>query len=79
MINVGHNYGRKVPCPMCKSDNGDTQQHMFNCVIMKISCRELFMNIESKYDDIFSQNLQELINISKICESLARKRREIIS
>ena len=75
MMNVGHNYGRKVPCPLCKSENGD----MFNCVIMKISCRELFMNNETKYEDIFSPHLQKLINVAKLCESLARKRREILA
>ena len=79
MINVGHNYGRKIPCPICKLNIGDTQNHMFNCIIMKISCKELYNNIETKYEDIFSQNLQKLLDISKLCESLARKRNEIVS
>ena len=79
MINVGHNYGRKIACPLCKSDIGDTQEHMYKCIIMKISCQELFRNTETKYDDIFSKNINKLVEISKICESLARKRRELIS
>ena len=69
----------KIACPLCKSDLGDSQEHMYNCIIMKISCRELFRSTEAKYDDIFSNNINKLIEISKICESLARKRSELIS
>ena len=78
MTNVGHNYGRKSLCPLCKLGD-DTQQHMFNCIIMKLSSRELFTNMETKYEDIYSLNLSKLIKVSIICESLARKRREIMS
>ena len=79
MIKVGYNYGRKLHCPVCKLDIGDTQEHMFNCVIMKIACKELYNSNDEKHEDIYSLKLQKLINISKICESIARKREEILS
>ena len=78
MIPVGFNYGKKVPCPLCKSVEGDSQQHLFNCLILKLSNSELFNNQNIKYEDIFSLNLQKLINVAKICESIARKRAELI-
>ena len=79
MITVGYNFGRKVHCPLCKSDIGDTQEHMLNCVIMKIACQQLYNINDEKPEDIYSLKLQKLINISKICESIARKREEILS
>ena len=77
MIKVGKNYGRKVTCPLCNSDNLDTQEHLFNCVVIKLSSPELFNNIVIKYEDILSLTLQKLIKAAEICESVARKRAEL--
>lgn len=57
---------------ICFSDEGDSQQHMFNCVVLKIS------NSNIKYEDIFSLDLQKLISVAKLCESIARKRAELL-
>ena len=35
MVHVGKNYGKKVKCPLCKKED-DTQEHLFECVILKI-------------------------------------------
>ena len=45
MTNVGHNFGNKVKCPLCKLGNDD-QEHLFKCVIIKINCEELYKNTE---------------------------------
>ena len=74
MIRVGHNYGRKVSCPICQTNESDSQEHMFNCVVMKLLSSELYHMIDLKYTDIYSSNLQTLDKISKICESVTRKR-----
>ena len=66
-----------MTCPLCKSDNLDTQEHLFNCVVIKLLSPELFNNIDIKYEDIFSINLQKLIKAVEICESVARKRAEL--
>ena len=79
MINVGWNYGNKVTCPVCHLKEDDTQKHMFNCLVMKMLSIELFSALEFKYEDIFSLDLKKLISVSKICESVARKRTEIMS
>ena len=79
MIQVGYNYGRKVSCPICKLNIPDTQQHMFDCVILKITCQELYNCTDVQYEDIYSSDLQKLLNVSKICETVARKRAAIIS
>ena len=79
MIQVGYNYGRKVTCPLCKTDAGDTQEHLFTCVIIKLSSPDLYKSINIKYEDIFSLDQQKLIKVAKICESVSRKRAELIS
>ena len=70
MVKVGHNYGKETKCPLCKLDN-DTQEHIFDCIIMKIQCSDLFNSQGEKYEDIFSLNDTKLENIAKLCESIS--------
>ena len=71
MFKVGHNYGNKIKCPLCKMEN-DTQEHMFDCVIMKIHCINLYSKKDENHEDIFSLNTKKLEDITKICESISR-------
>ena len=60
--------------------NGDdTQDHMFQCLILKLKCPELYNAYEEKYEDIFSVNITKLIKIAKLCEILIRKREVLLS
>ena len=34
MIQVGNNFGKKEPCPVCKMGNND-QQHLLECAVLK--------------------------------------------
>ena len=78
MINVGHNYGRNVKCPICKvGKEDDTQEHMFNGFILKLKCPELYKTNEKNYEDIFSLNENKLIKVARICESVIRKKEEL--
>ena len=78
MVNVGHNYGRKLKCSLCKLED-DTQEHLFNCLILKLSCPELYNSIDEKYEDIFSLNHEKITNVARICEQLIRKREELLT
>ena len=73
MTNVGHNFGRKVACPLCNSGNDD-QEHLFNCIIIKLNNANLYKSTEEKYEDIYSMNSDKLINIARLCESIIRTR-----
>ena len=77
MINVGHNFGRKMPCPLCNNGNDD-QEHLFKRIMIKLNNENLYKSIEEKYEDIYSMNTDKLINIAKLCESIIRTR-EILS
>ena len=72
MINVGQNYGNKKCCPLCKQHD-DTQQHMLDCFMMKLHCQEIYKT-EHSYNDIFNLTRNNLVNISKLCESIIRTR-----
>ena len=57
----------------------DTQEHLFKCIILKLSCPEIYNVQEVSYEDIFSSNQMKLIKMAKICENLIRKREELLS
>ena len=78
MINVGSNYGRNEQCPLCKLNETYTQQHLFNCMMIKLKSVELYNMCDEKYEDIFSSNLEKLIKVSKICTSIEKIRKEIV-
>ena len=77
MIKVSYNYGNKTVCPLCSSNEDDTQEHLFNCLAIKLISSEVFHIIDEKYEDIFSSNIEKLIKVSKICESAARTRERL--
>ena len=50
MVKVGHNYGRKVLCPLCQLHNDD-QQGLLDCVVLKINCKELYNRKNETYEN----------------------------
>ena len=76
MVNVGHNFGNKVSCPLCSQED-DSQKHMFECLILKLKCKEIFY-MQETYEDIFKLNENNTINLANICDK-AIKTREILN
>ena len=46
---------------------------------MKLHCNDIFKMNNENYEDIFSENLEKLIQISKICESAIRTRNVLMT
>ena len=78
MLQVGYNYGKKIPCPLCLSKQGDTQEHLFNCLPIKLNSSKVFHMRDEKYEDIFSLNSTKLTKISSICESAWMTREKLM-
>ena len=78
MIRVGFNYGNKIHCPLCVSKQDYTQEHLFECFAMKLHSSKLFNIKDEQYEDIYSQNVQKLVKISRICESVEITREKLI-
>ena len=57
MINVGKNYGKLISCPLCKINEQDTQEHFFNCLILRLWCPLLYNLQNLNYEDVFSGDL----------------------
>ena len=76
MVEVGHNFGRKVQCPVCFIAP-DNQQHLLSCVRIKVSVPEIFKNTQSKYEDIFSNNIKKMKKVIQLLELAIRKREEL--
>ena len=72
MVNVGHNFGNKNKCPLCKTEE-DTQKHMLECFVMKLNCPEIYHSKQT-YDDIFNLNEDILVNMAELCEKAIRTR-----
>ena len=77
MSKVGHNYGQKILCRLCKLHN-DNQEEMLNCVILKIKCKELYHVKDEKYDDVFSRDINKLSKIAKLFQKCFEIREEIL-
>ena len=78
MINVGYNYGKKEPCPVCRiPTEPDQQRHLKKCIVLQLSCPEL-LNSESEYDDIYSDDEEKMKAIAEELEIAIRKREEIL-
>ena len=77
MTKVGYNFGQKRLCPLC-SLHIDDQKEMLNCIVLKIESKELYNIKDEKYEDIFSNNITKLSNISKIYQKIFQIREEIL-
>ena len=55
MLNVASNYGSKTECPLCKL-NKDDQQHLMECLIIKLTCPVILNNNKIKYEDLYSED-----------------------
>ena len=72
MVKVNHNFGKKTLCKICNL-GPDDQQHLRQCVFMKLKCPEILTSTE-EYSDIFGENIQKMDNISKLFEKILRAR-----
>ena len=77
MVKVGHNFGRKVLCPLCKL-HSDDQKGLLECVLLKLNCKELYNRMNEKYDDIFSENIEKVKMISTIIQKVLEIREELL-
>ena len=77
MLPVGFNFGKKVNCPLCRISE-DTDKHLLNCPITKLSCPILIENTQYVFEDIYSTDSIRLANVSKLIESALRTREELL-
>jgi len=73
MVEVGHNFGKKNECPLCMNED-DKQNHLMECVIIKVSSKKVFNNEKAKYEDIFGHNVKKIKQIVEIMEDALRCR-----
>ena len=78
MINIGDNMGRKDElCPACELEL-NTQKHITECIVIKMSCPSILANkSESKYEDLFSDDPDKINNIAEKIETAIRKREQL--
>jgi hypothetical protein len=72
MINEGHNFGRRVKCPLgCQNDD-----HITQCNVIKQSCFDVMMhNIDI---DVIYKDKEKIKTAVKVFEGAFRTRQELI-
>ena len=76
MLNVSYNYELKIKCRLCHLGEDD-QEHLLECLIIKIECPEILHNTNVKHSDIYSSKIDKQIEITKLLEMAIRKRDRI--
>ena len=55
------------------------QQHITDCLVMKLQCKEAFENKEVLYSDIFSNNIEKMNSIISLIDIALRKREQLLN
>ena len=76
LLNLGFNMGQKIPCFACGLEN-DENQHVLNCVILKLSCPELMSNRSISFEDVYSTDLRKVKEVAKLLK-VSMRAREIL-
>ena len=79
MLKVGDNFGKKNElCPLCLIEKND-QQHLTNCLVIKLQCKQAFENKENLYSDIFSNDTDKMNSIISLIDISLRKREQLLN
>lgn len=77
MICTAENFGLKIPCKLCGLDS-DNQNHLTQCIVLKLRCPEL-LDLNCNISTIINgQNLKETDIFLKIYEKALRTRNNIL-
>ena len=71
MLPVAYNFGQKIPCFACEISE-DTDRHLLQCVVLKMSCTDLIENTEYVYDDIFGMDMLKVAKVATLLKSALR-------
>ena len=73
MLDVGFNMGKKISCVLCGLGNDD-ERHLFDCLIIKLSCPEIMENSTASFDDIYSLDMKKVCQAAKLLRKAMRTR-----
>ena len=77
MFNVRNNFrnnyvAQDTICPVCRECK-DSQEHLFDCGPVTLMVDEH----ECKYEDIFSNDINTLLNVSKVLKQIVKAREKL--
>ena len=74
MLPVGFNFGQTIPCWLCEVSD-DTDRHLLECVVIKMSSPTIIENRTTVFDDIYSTDISKVSKVSKLLTSALRIRK----
>ena len=76
MVNVNYNYGKKIKCPLCQTDE-DTQVHLTKCSILKDSLPDIYTS-DIDLKDAFDVDVEKADKLAKNVEKILQRRAELL-
>ena len=73
MLPVGANYGQDIKCFACQISS-DTNQHLLECVMIKLRCPDIIENTDIVLENIYSSDMEKVTKIAKLLRSALRAR-----
>ena len=76
MVDMSNNFGKKEVCKVCQiQDTNNNQQHLLECIVLNChSTPELVANKFTKYSDIYVEDPNKVVQISKLLYKSFQKR-----
>ena len=71
MTKIDANFGIKAKCRLCNIGESD-QEHLTQCVFLKIKCPEL-LSMNENYSDLFGNDVKKLNNLSGVFQKVIRE------
>ena len=75
MLNVGHNYGKMITCPLCLNED-DNQSHLIKCTAIQNSLTVQTSHIH--LEDAMRENMDKANELSIVMEKILQKREILI-
>ena len=73
MLPVEFIFGNQVVYFACRISN-DTDRHLLECIILKMTCPDIMENSESVYNDVFSSDMTKVKIVANLLKSALRVR-----
>ena len=73
MLNVSYNFGQHIKCFMCQLED-DKENHLLECIIIKMSNPKIIENSEATFEDVFSTDMAKVSKISRLLIQSMRTR-----
>ena len=81
MLQVKNNFKNQhvnFQCDLCNNAE-ETQQHLLDCQTIIDNCEDLYNDSSVQYEDIFSQNPEKILKVTKLFAAVTKTRNILLN